>query len=304
MANTFIDVATWEHSDDAGYKAWGSEFNNMLSVIGLTQTGDTGQVNWATTTRPGTNTYNYEIWRFNDTLQSTAPIYIRFDYGTGSSGGTAACIKITIGTGSNGAGTITGVWFTQSITNSGSGAAPQSTTQGYVSHACYNPTYGVLNVAFKKKGAALTNPAPLATFSIQRTVDQSTGLPNATGVWCVAPTGNYNTGAPTSYSYNFVTGATYAMTNTYCTPVGGLASSMVPGTLTAQVFPCKAVYPQELWANQIGVVIRNEFQDNVQFSLTILGTTALNYIIFDTFGVDITPPDSGSGTHNFAYLFQ
>lgn len=104
-----IDVSAF--STDAKFRTWGSTCSAALASAGLVQTSDTGQINWTTVTKPvAANTKaGYEIWRFNDSLQATKPIYIRFDYGSsGVASGNAPATWITVGTGSNGSGTITG----------------------------------------------------------------------------------------------------------------------------------------------------------------------------------------------------
>jgi hypothetical protein len=72
-------------ADDATFRAWGSGIAAQIAAMGLVQTSDTGQINWVTVARPALNTIaGYEIWRFNDALQATKPVFIRIDYGTSS----------------------------------------------------------------------------------------------------------------------------------------------------------------------------------------------------------------------------
>src|SRR3954454_12687471 len=69
-------------SDDATFRTWGSGVAAQIAAMGLVQTSDTGQINWTTVTRLAINTSaGYEVWRFNDALQSTKPVFIRLDYG-------------------------------------------------------------------------------------------------------------------------------------------------------------------------------------------------------------------------------
>ena len=100
----------WSPTDTA-YRAWGAGISAQLVAIGLVQTADTGQVNWTTVVTPGTSfTYaNYEIWRFNDSLQATKPVFIKMEYAIG--GGTQTdgpVFRFTVGTGTDGAGNLTG----------------------------------------------------------------------------------------------------------------------------------------------------------------------------------------------------
>ncbi len=109
---TSAPTLTLNNTTDAFFRAWGSGISAALAAIGLVQTADTGQINWSTVTRPlaDLTAQGYEIWRFNDALQSTRPIFIKIEYGAGAATGTAvsAALWITVGTSSNGAGTITG----------------------------------------------------------------------------------------------------------------------------------------------------------------------------------------------------
>jgi hypothetical protein len=95
---------------DADFRTWGTGIAAQLTACGLTQTSNTGQINWTTVTKPSANgtLQGYEIWRFADTLQSTAPFFIRLDYGSGSFADTPS-LFVQVGTGTNGAGTLTGV---------------------------------------------------------------------------------------------------------------------------------------------------------------------------------------------------
>lgn len=93
---------------DAEFRTWGSGLAAQLLAMGLVQTSDTGQINWTTVTRPAINTYGgYEIWRFADTLQATKPVFFKLEYGISSVADRPA-LRFTVGTGSNGTGTING----------------------------------------------------------------------------------------------------------------------------------------------------------------------------------------------------
>lgn len=107
--NTFQLPTGWSFTTDAAFRAWGQMLAANLAATGLVKTSDTGQIDWTAVTRPTTATAvaGYEIYRFNDTLQSTVPIYVKVEYGTGnSSTGQNAGLWITVGPATNGAGTI------------------------------------------------------------------------------------------------------------------------------------------------------------------------------------------------------
>lgn len=111
MAIGFTDTADGAISDDTEFRDWGSAFNGLLDSIGWVQTADTGQIDWGTVTKPAQGTAaGYEIWRLDDALQATAPIFLKIEFGARSDGGWA--LWITIGTGSNGSGSLTGTTWT------------------------------------------------------------------------------------------------------------------------------------------------------------------------------------------------
>ena len=88
----------------ANFKSWGQAMSTFIASQ-WTQTSDTGQINWTTVSLPAAgSTGGFEIYRPNDAL---TPIYLRIDYGRATSS-SAAWFEVTIGTGTNGAGTLTG----------------------------------------------------------------------------------------------------------------------------------------------------------------------------------------------------
>jgi hypothetical protein len=96
----FFSIA---HANDANFRAWGSDLSAAFAEVGLVQTADTGQIDWATVTRPGISTAaGYEIWRYTDST-----VFMKIEYGTGT-GAVTPGVWLTVGTGSNGSGTLTG----------------------------------------------------------------------------------------------------------------------------------------------------------------------------------------------------
>lgn len=132
-------------NSDADFQAWVQGIHNALIAIGLTQTADTGQINPATVTKPtaGSQSKGYEIWRFADTLQSSVPVFFKLEYGSGNSNLNQPGMWITVGSGSDGAGNLTGQLTSRdSIAPSGSKTAGTvlptyvSGDSGSVSVAC------------------------------------------------------------------------------------------------------------------------------------------------------------------------
>lgn len=94
---------------DAEFRLICQFIGNLLESSGVLLVADSGDMDNTTVTWPGSNgtAGGYEIRRFSDALQATAPIYIKIEYGRGGAAGQFA-MWFTFGTGSNGAGTITG----------------------------------------------------------------------------------------------------------------------------------------------------------------------------------------------------
>jgi hypothetical protein len=103
------------NNTDAAFRAWINEIHSSLIAFGWIQTADTGQINFATVTRPAAiNTYQgYALYRMADANQASCAVFIRLDFGTG---GNADCpsikFQMAIG-GTNGSGSLTGNLCTQ-----------------------------------------------------------------------------------------------------------------------------------------------------------------------------------------------
>lgn len=90
------------------FRAWGSAVSGALAAAGLVQTVDSGQINWTTVIRPTaiSQSVGYEIWRFNDALQSTRPVFLRVDYGSAQYAINDPGLYFAVGTATDGAGTL------------------------------------------------------------------------------------------------------------------------------------------------------------------------------------------------------
>lgn len=106
------------HDSDALFREWVLEMTTKMAACGMVQHTDTGQIDPATVVRAGANAdAGFQIWRFNDALQATAPIFMRINYGTSSSA-SAPRLQVQFGTSTNGTGTLGGVTTTLSQTSS------------------------------------------------------------------------------------------------------------------------------------------------------------------------------------------
>jgi len=126
-------------ADTTELRALGSQISAAIASAGMVKTTDTGQINWATATwASGSQTWGYEIWRFNDSLQATKPVFIKIVYSQLSSP-LMLYMAAQIGTGTDGAGNLTSMAGTGvSVTaladacRGGTSANPATIDQFYV----------------------------------------------------------------------------------------------------------------------------------------------------------------------------
>ncbi|HRD49765.1 MAG: hypothetical protein JNK95_04230 [Candidatus Competibacter sp.] len=252
-----------DHTADAGFRAWAQELSNELIAAGLVRMADSGQMNFGSVTRPAINTAGgYEIFRFNDALQGTAPIVIKIEYGTGV-GATFPAIWITAGSGSNGSGTLTGtVTPRQLITWSG---ALSSVVTSYPTYLCVAPAH--LGLAWKL-GAASSNG--YAFLSIARHHDPA-GAATGNGFVMITHAGG---GATNLNAHSVRTAApavAYAVTTALGIAPGQPTSSVVGADI--QAYALFAINPRVWTIPTLAAVLLAEVPANATCSVAMVGST-------------------------------
>ena len=265
------------HDSDVLFREWGSEFAGKLAAVGLTQTADTGQINWLTVVRAGTNANaGYEIWRFNDTAHATAPIFMRIDYGTGATTDTPR-IQVTVGTGSSGAGVITGtaISVAQTITPAFSPATSDTARQSFMCYAA--GTTGFFGFLWKENYSANND----VMFLVARTVD-SAGAATVTGaiaVWGGA--GASQLVATQAFRYA-ATAIAYPVQTSAPGPQALCLSPQTRSSTTVgadtQAFVCYTVAPQVTPLIGMAGVLDTEVSLGSTFTATMVGATPRTYI--------------------------
>ena len=96
---------------DANFRTLLGFIRTMFTNFGWVQTSDSGQINPATVTYPGSNNSDagYEVWRMADSLQSSFPVYVKIFYGRGGANG---AFRINLGISmsvTDGSGNFTGI---------------------------------------------------------------------------------------------------------------------------------------------------------------------------------------------------
>jgi hypothetical protein len=281
---TFSTVASGINSNTP-FRAWGLAWSTALQAAdALQKTTDTGQIDWSTVTGPTVaNTVSgFEMYRFKDSLQSTAPIFLKVEYGNGSTAANGQ-MWFTVGTGSDGAGAITGTFFAGAPPSAAVIAARTTFTQatgflGVTSIASYihGDTATLAIFGYPVQTAPSTSTGNL--FLLERTRDFA-GSPTGEGYlalmsWAASATASALM-CPVSYISNgYSPAGTYSSIQTW--NAGALAfgtSLLVGGNLQAQPlltgFNTKLHGPSQFVLGLIG----SEITGGVQVPVTHYGTS-------------------------------
>lgn len=279
MATSFTNTPI-DHTGDAGFRAWGSELSGQLGSVGttsgcLTQTADTGQINWVTVTRPGTLTAGgYEIWQLTDSLGVSSPVYLKVEYGTGSVA-TAPAVWVTVGSGTNGAGTLTGSVSSRYICFRNT--APASTVLSYPNYVCAEE--GFVGAAGK---LGFTGVGHFMFFAVCRFCDPD-GTLRSDGIqfyhWDQS-NGLY------AESLNLGTGVKYGTSTNkaFCMVPNDIASTAVGSDINA--FKHYGAYPAVHSLNGVCTVLCNEMGLGTTDTATLNGATSHTYV---QLGSDLAP---------------
>lgn len=172
---------TPDNTSDATYRVWTKAIFDNIVAGGWVQTSDTGQITFTTVTKPTVinTTSGYSILRMNDSLQSTAPVFMKLEYGCGSNV-TYPALWITLGTAMDGSGSFIGTTSTRFQIGTQAGGAT-----AYTSRFSIAPNRLVMWLWASATGAPL--------ICIERTHDSSGG-DTTLGVMCWA----YGHGAATA----------------------------------------------------------------------------------------------------------
>ena len=263
-----------ENTSDATYRAWGLDISTRLATSGLVQMPDTGQVNWATVTRPAASTYNArENWRFDDALQASSPVCITIEYGC-SNNQTTPAIRVTVSSGTNGAGVPTGLVST-AIVNYASGLlVANANITNFPSRIVH--TAGFFALVFKI-GAGVSG-LTLFSFLVERTTN-NVGIPTPDAVVFIAcGNGNQATLAAPASIINYVTSSV----NTAVTgeDIGFMASRITSSVVAAgpQMFHHWVCIPQMLPLVGSGAYILSEEAVLSEHDLVMVGTAPRRYL--------------------------
>lgn len=160
---------------DAEFRAFCQAVHDAITALGLVNTADTGQINLSTVTAPaGTFTFQgYKIYRFDDALQATKPVFIKVEFGSASNLQTRPALRFNVATATNGAGTLT--------TNT-TGTMTMNMTSGSSASQVSHQSGGPNRLTFGLHTGDTGNHGQL--FNVERTKDAD-GADNGNGVCCL-----------------------------------------------------------------------------------------------------------------------
>lgn len=258
MSKVIFNTAM-SNADDAGFRAWATELYNAIISCGLVQTADTGQLATPVVASRPVNgqVAGYWIFRFNDALQGTAPIFLKISPGRGSNGN-ATRLLVQIGTGSDGAGNLTGAIITfdafNTSTSSASGAMP----------SYFNHDSGFFGFAFKSG----TMANGLGFCVVCRTTDDA-GNPTAEGFF-MATRGGAVSGVWGGFWQSATDGS-------WCCPPFPRTVSQIGSDY--QAYKCYGVFPITRIVPQIVAVLNAELPTgSLTGAVEVMDGVSRNYI--------------------------
>lgn len=304
MANAYY----WSTPYGNGYtpatvQALGAEFHAAMVAAGLSPTADTGQVNWATVTVPGSANalIGYELWSI---LGGALVLRIEW-YTPNSLSSTYSARHIyTIGTGSNGSGTITGTIYTSSLETSTIKYA-SGNKASFISNPASGDFFGLIYKLDGVTGAGSYNPSAMA-LAVEKTVDGD-GASDGVGyaITCMNDAGGSSGNASALVAlWDITTSTLYGPSQYFCIVPGAMTTSIVG--LDKQVFTHQAYGPRV--RNTIGVctVIASEAPANTTFNACVVGNpvTAQRGYVSVGYGFGGSHGGGTSATYSCAMLWE
>lgn len=287
------------HDDDATYQEWRDEFVAKLALVGLA--ADETTVVTSSGSRPSANTEeSYAVFHLDDAMHGTAPIYIRFGFGT-HSGATAPRIQVTVGTSTDGSGVIGGTAKT-TIRNI-LGSVLSITDVARQSWMCANE--GFFGVFWKKGiSGGSTGGAFLA---VNRTCD-STGTPDARGAMVVWGAGDSSVLSATQALRFVATAAAFTarVANSAENQLGFFPQVPITGAVGADIQVCLGWTILPIIVPLFGVcgVMDSDIGFGNTFSTTLVGTSARVYIALAAEAGPFGPSAVSAGYPKFAMLWE
>lgn len=305
---TLSTVAVRDNSTLTNFKQWSQVISNFMATAGWIQTTDTGQVNWGTIASvPTAGNYVYEIWKPGDAL---ATFFFKIEYGT-RGGTTTPGIRLSLGTSTNGAGTLSGLIVGPFISPNANYSVNSTVTQ----FNCYlSGATGRMGVAMWVNDSAVGgNPGGL--FFVVARSKNSSGSNTSVHVTLVTGGGSTNAGTIGGMqTIVFGTGVTNALTSGSNSQRMPVIATNLPNNLFASTdvpvspfFPF--IGPIDNPLIEIGCAATGDITDQATFSIAAANTpygTSHTFIGFNaaTGGVVSWTESHDGGNTGLVLLFE
>lgn len=261
----------FDNSTLANFKSWAQPISTFFATTGWTQTADTGQVNWSSIASvPASGAFVYEVWKPGDALTA---FYVKMQYGTGSASPAGPRWRWQLGTGTDGAGNLTGFVVPSASTFFEIGNST-GVGQGSTTFECnFSGASERISLMLWRNGTG-SSVAPAQMMSVERTKDTS-GVNTSEGVTAVScgPTST-PTGIQAQQTIAFGLGAAPVTASRVYIALGNgqNASSAFNNNIpVSPVFPEYGKYGNPL--TTIGFVHTQEIASGGTFSTTLYGST-------------------------------
>lgn len=272
----YWSTAYASHFVMADYRVVGQELQDALALVGCNRTTDTGQIDWATATwSTAANTvFGYELYNI---MQNSLVLKITYTNRTAiTASGSVPRTTVAIGTGSDGAGNLTGVIYTGTITVNNN-VFLAGNKPSYVSNPASGDFFALVwKVGGVNSGGAFS-PSAIG-ICVERLVD-SAGDVDATSTGGYVITSMPTQGGATASNsqpykgvYIPASGYTYS-DNLYSCFVPGNISSSAVGT-DKQPYLHYVATPRTRNTHGVCTVMATEFLPNTTFNATLIGDPA------------------------------
>lgn len=282
---------------NAQTQQWLTQVTLALSSAGLVQTADTGQTDPATAVTPVSSPSDggYFIYRFNDSRQGVDPLFLKIVWGRGPSANGAGLtrLKVQVGQGTNGAGTLTGNVSPVLSTNeqaSVGGGSTSSGTSNVREYACH--TEGCMMLVDRFGQANWFTYAH--AFSVARTRD-SNGNFDGLGVNIFVAD---QTGHRMSSVRMASPAANYTEHTQYCiVPALPASTALLNGD--KQLYPHQSNWPDVRTAWATATVRYSEIAPTIPTTFSGTTDSPHTFICFSSSG---SGPRSANVTYNTAFI--
>lgn len=288
MGYTLIANTLPRGNNNTEFQGWGKQISDAIANCGIVRESDANvgtQINWSTVAAPNTGNQSrgYEIYKFNDAAQATTPVFFKIEYGS-SAVTTAPSLWITVGSGANGSGNVTGNTTTRLQLSI---AAQASNGINY-----YSGTSGRFCMSL-----AATLVVSHIHIGFERTLDAN-GNPTTDGLCILLANGatirsqvlwTPTTGNVTAYetTYGFLTPASTPGTGQY----GGVSGEHL-ATYPLFFFNGATLYPPQ---SMFLCYLNDEFTRNAVVDLPVYGTNVAYMPLGNTSAYNVSPRAGNKG---------